>query len=45
MIFSVGAGVAVFGLFNHSWSNEALALQWWLAAGLAAVTAAKKYHF
>ena len=33
VMFCVGVGVAFFSLLNHSWSNEALALQWWLLAG------------
>jgi hypothetical protein len=35
IILATGLGIATFSLLNHSWSNEALALQWWLLAGLA----------
>ncbi|NDC94329.1 hypothetical protein EB077_03320 [bacterium] len=42
IIFSTGLGIAIFGLLNHSWSNEALALQWWLLAGVAVVAQSKK---
>jgi len=35
ILFSTSTGIAVFSLLNHSWSNEALALQWWLLSGLA----------
>jgi hypothetical protein len=35
IVFATGVGLAVFSLLNHSWSNEALALQWWLLAGLS----------
>lgn len=43
IVFCSGVGIAVFSLLNHSWSNEALALQWWLLAGLALVTSNKKH--
>lgn len=39
IVFSTGAGLAFFSLLNHSWSNEALALQWWLLSGLSIVSA------
>ncbi len=35
ILFSTGIGIAAFSFLNHSWSNEALALQWWLLAGLS----------
>jgi hypothetical protein len=35
IVFCTGISICVFGLLNHSWSNEALALQWWLLAGLS----------
>lgn len=35
IVFATGIGLAVFSLLNHSWSNEALALQWWLLAGVS----------
>lgn len=43
VLFSTGLGILVFGLLNHSWSNEALALQWWILAGVYSVKRQDKY--
>jgi hypothetical protein len=37
VVLATGLGIAVFSMLNHSWSNEGLALQWWLLAGMACV--------
>ena len=35
IVFCAGVGIALFGVLNHSWSNESLAFIWWFPAGLA----------
>jgi cell division protein FtsW (lipid II flippase) len=41
-LFASGLAYGFYSLLIHLWSNEAVALQWWLLAGIALVSLQKE---